>query len=667
MALTLVKLDDCTLPEIASAIRAQTGREGLLLPGHMAKEIREISAAEKLFAADIPEYAKNAALELAEKVRQVRTEDSIVFIAMSDFHYPAEEDINFYEEETIQSTILANQAAKCLNYMLELDFVAHLGDLASGAASTTPEMLKAQIEGFASYFHDAAGSLPVFIAIGNHDAGIYGGETLPAAYLYQNFTARSAGENTVISGEAAGGYCYRDFPDKKLRVYLLNTSELLITEQEDTATSAAQRDWFASSLLELNTKDDAAQWSFLVLSHYPADYGETMPLSRLLKAYVEGSSISGHDFFGCNHAKLIAQFHGHVHNFKADKLSVYSAGHAVKFDAWRLCVPNGQVNRENYYTTVGNYTEIDFSEDTAYPKTPGTAKGTSFTVNVIVPSEQVIYSFCYGAGYDRTVGYGATVYCNIIKSLTNVSMGNSAASVELGSSFVAKLSPDEGYSLTSVTVTMGGVDVTAEVYSDGGISISEVTGDVHITAAATVVPTTNLGQIAEAYDSTDPYEEVGYKNNCRLSSTIPEVRDAAGIVTTGFIPYYPYKGEGVGSGLPKTIVIEGADWDDSNNNCLLYFYGPGKSVQQSPWIMGGSTAEAGMISTHFRLERSSNVLRLIPLAADANNQPEQAVQGVDWEALTHSATNSNIRYFRISLVGSGERLKINFEDTPQSS
>ena len=185
--------------------------------------------------------------------------------------------------------------------------------------------------------------------------------TMSGEYLYKNFTAHSASETTVIAGAENGGYCYRDFADKKLRVFLLNTSEKLVAAQEDQCTYGAQRKWLANALLDLNTKADAVDWGFIILSHYPADYGNTMPLSELLKAYVDGTSFTITDpytesdtytsygdntnhtvnFTGKNGAKFIAQFHGHIHNFLTDKL--YCDG--AQYDAHRVCIPNGQYNR----------------------------------------------------------------------------------------------------------------------------------------------------------------------------------------------------------------------------------------------------------------------------------------------------------------------------------
>lgn len=72
----------------------------------------------------------------------------------------------------------------------------------------------------------------------------------------------------------------------------------------------------------------------------------------------------------------------------------------------------------------------------------------------------------------------------VVQLLTNVTSSFSAESVAEGGSLSATLAAASGYELDSVTVTMGGVDITALVYSAGTVSITEVTNAVVITAVA---------------------------------------------------------------------------------------------------------------------------------------------------------------------------------------
>ena len=71
--------------------------------------------------------------------------------------------------------------------------------------------------------------------------------------------------------------------------------------------------------------------------------------------------------------------------------------------------------------------------------------------------------------------------------LTNVTTGNTAGTVEANSPYTVSLTAAEGYQLETVTVTMGGVDVTAGVYAEGVVTIGAVTGHVVIKAAAVQV------------------------------------------------------------------------------------------------------------------------------------------------------------------------------------
>ena len=86
-----------------------------------------------------------------------------------------------------------------------------------------------------------------------------------------------------------------------------------------------------------------------------------------------------------------------------------------------------------------------------------------------------------GGGGEETPD--VTTY-TITAELVNVTSSNSATSVTEGESYTATLTAADGYALDTVTVTMGGVDVTADVYANGVISIASVTGNVEIVASA---------------------------------------------------------------------------------------------------------------------------------------------------------------------------------------
>ena len=89
---------------------------------------------------------------------------------------------------------------------------------------------------------------------------------------------------------------------------------------------------------------------------------------------------------------------------------------------------------------------------------------------------------------------GTTTKYTITNNLTNVSTNNSTQTVTAKSSYSATLSPYSGYTMNTITVTMGGVNVTSTTVANNKITISSVTGNVVITANATsttVTPTVN--------------------------------------------------------------------------------------------------------------------------------------------------------------------------------
>lgn len=509
-----------------------------------------ISGSEKIQHADIPDYVKAEALAVAEKVKAVLKSDSIVFLAVSDFHH-AGEQVDGWQTNINAGNLHACMALKALAYVLpEIDFACMLGDITFGSKNTTEALLKSQIAEINSWLDEAYKGIPQFRTVGNHDTGEYS-TLVGAEYLFSAIGKYCEG---ATYGSTEYGYCYRDFADKKLRVICLNTCEGETTggASANYVCSPAQRLWFAQTLHDVGSKSDAASWSVLVLAHYPLDYGGTYPMSNIVKAYVEGGSTTENgtvvNFNGHNAAKFVANVHGHNHCFQFGKLHSVANGQGTEFDAWRMCTPNACFYRNN--SGVTTLYGISFGDPAPYDKTAGTGKDTAFNINVLNPSEQAIYSFCYGAGIDRTIGYAATIYRSITNSLSHVSNSNAAVSVEDGAAYTATLTADSGYTMGNVVIKMSGTDITSTAYtaSTGAISIAKVTGDVTITAVATKIVTyTNL--VPTAVDSSGA--PAPYTDGQALNSSGTTVAQNH-FTTTGFIPFdggavhiYRIGGEGI--------------------------------------------------------------------------------------------------------------------------
>ena len=85
---------------------------------------------------------------------------------------------------------------------------------------------------------------------------------------------------------------------------------------------------------------------------------------------------------------------------------------------------------------------------------------------------------------------------NITYNLINSNSSNTKTRISESKSYTTNITAQSGYSLLSVTVTMGGTDITSTAYSNGVVTIAEVTGDIVISAtsdeAMTLLKSVNL-------------------------------------------------------------------------------------------------------------------------------------------------------------------------------
>ena len=116
-----------------------------------------------------------------------------------------------------------------------------------------------------------------------------------------------------------------------------------------------------------------------------------------------------------------------------------------------------------------------------------------------------------------------TVTYAVTSGLNNVESSNPSAVIAEGKPYTATLTATEGYEIGKVTVTMGGVDITADVYADGVINISAVTGDVIITATAAAVPTDIMSNFK--YLGMTTYSPGTYTAWCPTGLIYDESRD----------------------------------------------------------------------------------------------------------------------------------------------
>lgn len=125
---------------------------------------------------------------------------------------------------------------------------------------------------------------------------------------------------------------------------------------------------------------------------------------------------------------------------------------------------------------------------------------------------------------------------SVTKNLTECLSSNTRASVIDGQSYVTTLTANSGFAINSVTITMGGVDVST-YYKDGIISIPEVTGDIVITATAVTSAPAYTNQLVNAIDmSGNVIGKTAMYTNKRYNSSSGDPVDNTGTLITGLIP-----------------------------------------------------------------------------------------------------------------------------------
>lgn len=73
----------------------------------------------------------------------------------------------------------------------------------------------------------------------------------------------------------------------------------------------------------------------------------------------------------------------------------------------------------------------------------------------------------------------------VTQTLTKVTSSFTGSTVNDGAAFTATLTPDTGYTISTVEVLLGSSDVTSTAYSEGVVTIASATADITITATAT--------------------------------------------------------------------------------------------------------------------------------------------------------------------------------------
>ena len=609
--------EESSVKTIADAIRKKGGGTATYKVRDMAAAIEALPSKDAITHANIPEYVKAAALEVAKKVRALQNDSTITFLAMSDAHQmDTNADIN-------TGNLHAGMAAKVLAYVLpQLDFTCYLGDYTWGSSTNTENEIKTHIAEVNEFLDSSFDGIPQFRTPGNHDGGAYSSVTIGSSYLYSVIGKYNSG---AIYGSNTEGYCYKDFQKKTLRVICLNTAEGGAKE----AISNTQLLWFAKTL-----RDTPSGYGIIVLSHHPLDWGAICQAANTVYRFSKRSSVS---FGGTTvsfenaGASIIGVFHGHTHCFKADCMYQVINSIGAKTAIQRIATPNMCFSRNNEYGQNGSteYYGIEFGESTTYGKTAGTANDTAFVVNVVDPVNKVINSICYGAGYDRVISYGSHLVITKqpvdVEVVEGTTVTESIESTGDDVTYLWQFSADGGTTWSSiaalgldatqssftipaqaVTTAVNGYKVRCIVSDSLMTSLTSSVATLTVTAASKV---TNLvPTLLDLASASGVFNGIGYRDGTYLSTASPYYGTDASRVTTGLLPYT--------KDTQKPIYIKGVAYGTASHDRVGYR----SSAHASNGIYSTCSFGTGWVNTCFTITQLGNkYFKLTPKSADVIN------------------------------------------------
>ena len=209
-------------------------------------------------------------------------------------------------------------------------------------------------------------------------------------------------------------------------------------------------------------------------------------------------------------------------------------------NAFRAAMTNGTPETLHWYQTItknltgctisNSASQVEYGE--SYTATISADDGKELTSVVIkmggVDITATAYTASSGAINISKVTGSVTITAvasvpsvtyNITRNLTNCASSNTANTIGEGATYTTTLSPTGTYKkLGTITVTMGGADISASAVSGSTVSIASVTGDIVITCAAVI---------------TNIIDTIGISADTRLSTSSGENRTQSGYAAIG--------------------------------------------------------------------------------------------------------------------------------------
>lgn len=203
------------------------------------------------------------------------------------------------------------------------------------------------------------------------------------------------------------------------------------------------------------------------------------------------------------HYKNVILWHGHSHlkfnlqtkdnkaNYEHDLFGIHSV-HIPSLAVPRTGDITGASSRKELYAESEGYV-VDVYENAIV------LRGRDFVNAKFLPIatyclDTTLQNVTANTYTDSTGTIDTALTYSITNTLSNADNNNTATSIARGGNYSATITANTNYSISSITVTMGGTDITSSAVSGNTISISNVTGDIIITVTtvSTLKPCTGI-------------------------------------------------------------------------------------------------------------------------------------------------------------------------------
>lgn len=507
---------DRKLTKIADAIRKGTGQNGTIADTEMPFSISEIDTTGY---GKLPSYWKNAVNTAISTIRGLQADSNNIplFAYFSDCHIRPNATTPNPCNTGILSAMVMNAC--------QIPFAMCCGDSArSDGNGLTEESQMVDCFDAANRNFAPVGWHRLLQTQGNHDGswGTANGKAyayqMDSAQLYDYIYRKQEATSNHVFGGGDKSYFYVDDTEHKIRIIMLNSlwcempynadGTAAFDRQHYFGYGQAQLTWLATTAL--NVESD---WVIFIGTHVPPldmyrgeSYQEYRTkwtrdielLRGILSAYENKTTYSG------SYTKNTSRGEGDWANVSVSVNFSGALGRIAGFFCGHCHVDT--INTGDLpFPVITITSDGDISYDgTEENRVLGTDNEHAIDFVTINKVTQSVTLTRLGVGASRAYSYKGIVLYAVSNNLTNVTTSNSVASVEGDTAYTATLTVKDGYEKLTVSVKMGGVDITSTAYSNGVVNITKVTGDIVITASATKKASyTNLADPTSADWSND--------------------------------------------------------------------------------------------------------------------------------------------------------------------